>query len=183
MFLTDPPCVFTIRARRVFLMSFMQPRVFIANVYEVETEVGTELVLEDVAGKGATAEGLSQYLEGDRIESIELKENAVLGHLTAPGYMDQTELEVFETELEAWESLVENHPEVFRWGVEHAAENPTAHIYAPTEEAAMALQAAVQSLNGALLERDGVFIYAAIMDPQAASQELSEQGFEVEEAA
>jgi hypothetical protein len=163
-------------------MSFMQPRVFIANVFEVETDCGTEVVLEDVVGKDPSPEDFENYLEGE-YESHERFENAVLAHLTAPGYLDQTDLCRFETETEAWEYLVEQHPDAFTWQVETTAENPTAHIHAPTEEAALALRAAVQSVNGSNLEQDGTFLYAAVSDAEAASQELLDAGFRTEESA
>ena len=164
-------------------MSFMQPRVFTANVYAVNTEVGSELVLEETVGKNASREDFSQYVEGEEIGEVELIENAVLGHLTAPGYMDRTDFVVYNTEQEAWEDLIGIFPDAFTWSVEHSSENPTAHIYAACNEAAKALSEAVQSIDGSRLEVDGSFVYAVITSPEDATNELLDHGFETKEVS
>ena len=169
-------------------MVFMKPVVFVANAYVVETEMGTETVLEEVAGPGASHYSLAKFLEGSNISSVELKKNQVLGHLSASGYMDQTDVERFDSIQEAWNSLVDQYPEAFEFQVEFTAdqesgEMPTAHRHASCIEEALALRLAVQSVDGGHMELDGTFLYAPIADPQVAKDELEASGFTVIEDA
>jgi hypothetical protein len=84
-------------------MAFMQPVAERMVMYHVETNVGTELVPEDVCSKldcevcertgkvcSETEDALSPYLEGSEIQSVTRKEGWY-ARLSAPGYLDATD--------------------------------------------------------------------------------------------
>lgn len=80
-------------------MAFMVPEYFKGKAWVIETEIGGELVLDDVVPTTIDIEDLSDeelvgvfgdYLEGIEIYEIDV-ESGWFAHLTAPGYMDQTE--------------------------------------------------------------------------------------------
>jgi hypothetical protein len=183
--LTDLLAVVFSFLEKEITMGYMQPRVFVADVYYVETECGTEIVEASIVGDNPSHDDFLQYIQGETIEEVELQKNKVLGHTTAPGYLDQTDLSVFDTEAEAWEYLVEEYPGVFTWHVDTTAdpetENPLAWVYAPDETAALALRCAIQSIDGGRIEQDGSFLYAPIMSYKDAMEELEAAGFEVRE--
>ncbi len=88
-------------------MSFMQKQIWREDVWEVETSQGTELVPADLVGPKPSHEDFKDYLEGDEVYETELHKNKVLARMSAPGYMDQTCLLMFDTEQEAGLALTE----------------------------------------------------------------------------
>lgn len=98
---------------------FMQPTWGRETVYQVETNIGTETVPEDACGRLATdADGnvmpedlshLHDYCEG-KPESAE-RCTGWTAQLSAPGYMDQTDLTLHDSEDDAKRYLVEMYGE------------------------------------------------------------------------
>lgn len=86
-------------------MSFMRKNIYRADAYSVETNHGIEIVPVDVVGDKATAFDLKDFVEGSEIVDFERCNDKVLANMTAPGYMDSTELCMFDTEKEAEEYL------------------------------------------------------------------------------
>jgi hypothetical protein len=48
---------------------------------------------------------LRDYMEGTRLESVEIKSGGWIAHLSMPGYMDQTDPSRYDTLTEAIEGL------------------------------------------------------------------------------
>lgn len=148
-------------------MSHLVPRVFQDDLvmYEIGGE-GPFLLARGGLGalpftltdQDAVKDIVAKYIgleSGEEISGLEIKHQRWLAHLTAPGFLDQTEMDEFDTEAEAWDHLVSNHPEVFTWVVQGG----TAHIYMPSDAASKAMVDHVQSIRGSRLERDGEFVY------------------------
>ena len=107
-------------------MAFMQRQVVKGNWLRVETTQGTEFVsIADTSlfvrdshtlthpmtedEKHAAITKIQQYTEG---EPQEWENSTGYGaRLSAPGYLDCTPWNVFDTEQEAWDSLTESYPE------------------------------------------------------------------------
>ena len=89
-------------------MSFMKPQIKFAQYFEVETNQGTFIVPADVVDStmSAAPEAFADYVEGEVLgdDPIEVKEGW-LARLSAPGYMDCTDWNVFDTEEEAVQGL------------------------------------------------------------------------------
>jgi len=89
---------------------FMQPVVQFGEWYELETEMGTEVVPGDLVGSvdpdDDVMELFGDYIEGDDIYEVQLTKGYG-ARLSAPGYLDATEWTVFDTEQEAWDFLEE----------------------------------------------------------------------------
>lgn len=91
-------------------MSFMVPVVESEDYYSVDCNHGeTHIVPVSASGIVQTAGELADYVEGeiDEPEAEIVPQTGFLCQMTAPGYMDQTEWTAFETEIEAWEYLIE----------------------------------------------------------------------------
>jgi hypothetical protein len=91
---------------------FMQPVIWNDRFFEVETDIGLEYVEQALIGKTLhpSKSDLSDYIEGCEVISC----NAVDGwgaYLSAPGYMDRTELCVFASEQDAINYLIEYYSE------------------------------------------------------------------------
>lgn len=91
---------------------FMKPEVYKGKYFEVETNVGTEIVPAEVLDRGVTAvfvEDLYDYLEGDPNDPNELcaAKDGWLARLQAPGYLDCTSWSAHKTEKEALDYLEE----------------------------------------------------------------------------
>lgn len=88
-------------------MAFMEPEVIRGYGYIVETNDGSSFVVPAAILEGKpTAHNLMQYAPenvGRRHQSHE-KVKGFFAHLTAPGYLDQTDWEFLETqaEVDAW---------------------------------------------------------------------------------
>lgn len=94
-------------------MAFMQPYVYRADYFVVETSIGSEIVPADVIGRtcATAAEAFADYCEGsivDPDECVPIK-NGFLARLSAPGYMDCTDWSAHETEAEARAYLVDTY--------------------------------------------------------------------------
>jgi hypothetical protein len=102
-------------------MSFMQPQIELGEWYQVETNYGTETVPADLIdlplkldetattdnhGLAHMAEALRDYLEGTQVREI-TRIKGYGARLSAHGYMDCTEWNVFETEQAAKDYLDE----------------------------------------------------------------------------
>jgi hypothetical protein len=92
---------------------FMQPEVWQDDVWEISANHGeTHYVPCSVCPDGL---GLADYVEGtidtddDDLNLVERRNNVWCARLSAPGYMDQTDLSVFNTEDEAREYLAETY--------------------------------------------------------------------------
>lgn len=96
--------------------TFMEPQVTDERLWaEIETNEGTSIVPADVlSGKELAAakigdfDPLLKYTEGSRVYSDQSR--LVRGYgvqLSAPGYMDATEWEVFPTQAEALQRAIE----------------------------------------------------------------------------
>lgn len=89
-------------------MEFMQKQINYNRWFIVETNQGTEAILQDLIGKtlNPSKKELQPFIEGNEIYSV----NVVDGYgarLSAPGYLDCTEWVVFETEEQAKQYLDE----------------------------------------------------------------------------
>jgi hypothetical protein len=98
-------------------MGFMEPQITDKERWaQVETNCGTEFVpLEQLGltlpdGIGACTELLRDYLEGNRVFSVQEREGYG-ARLSAPGYLDCTEWAIFDTEEEARAYLEETYGE------------------------------------------------------------------------
>jgi hypothetical protein len=94
-------------------MAFMQKQVFHGGYFEVDTDMGTEIVPSYLIGRtmDTHVEAFLNYLEGKPLDddaSIEYQEGW-LARLSAPGYMDCTEWSVHKTEQEALAYLDETY--------------------------------------------------------------------------
>lgn len=101
------------RFESAFTNSFMQPQIEFGYYFEVETNVGTEIVPADVIGRTCDThvEALLNYLEGDPLDDdveVPLKEGW-LARMHAPGYMDCTEWSAFATRAEAEDYLLDTY--------------------------------------------------------------------------
>ena len=90
-------------------MGFMEPEIYHGAYYSVETDCGTEIIPEDVAGRVNHNSDLQDYCEGKILEPLEYvtRNGGWLGRLSAPGYLDCTPWGVYDTEQEAIDSLQE----------------------------------------------------------------------------
>lgn len=101
------------RFESAFIDSFMQPQIEFADYFEIETNIGTEIVPADVIGRTCAThvEALLGYLEGEPLdddEEVPLKEGW-LARMHAPGYMDCTEWSAFATLAEAENYLLDTY--------------------------------------------------------------------------
>ncbi len=106
-------------------MAFMQPQIYRAEYFKVDTSMGTEIVpcdvvrlpfavnfaaggvfTEDSSGWQHLVRALAPYVEGSEIYSV-CPESGYLARLSAPGYMDCTDWSDHATEDEAREYLRE----------------------------------------------------------------------------
>ena len=87
---------------------FLQPVIFQDRFFEVDTNAGIEWVEQALIGKTTepTKAELHDFIEGTRVYSCRLFDGYG-AYLSAPGYLDRTDLCVFETEMEAIQYLVE----------------------------------------------------------------------------
>ena len=85
---------------------FMKPVIYCGRFFECETSYGTEFIDQDLIGKTMepTEKELGQYTEGLKPEFIQVIDGYGC-YLSAPGYLDRTELTVCETEQEAIDTL------------------------------------------------------------------------------
>lgn len=85
---------------------FMKPVIYYGRFFECETDYGTEFVDQDLIGETAnpSAKELEQFTEGFKPEFVQVVDGYGY-YLSAPGYMDRTELSVCETEQQAIDSL------------------------------------------------------------------------------
>lgn len=92
-------------------MAFMQPKIYRADYFKVNTSCGTEIVPCDVIGltMNVHVDALLNYLEGTPDDPEELCEvsTGYLARLSAPGYLDCTDWSAHATEDEAREYLRE----------------------------------------------------------------------------
>ena len=187
----------TAQAASTIKAAFMQPQVFKGDVLVVETDDGTSYI------PGADAKGLmvetrnsspeevntavAEFLGMDdgSVSEVSIEKGKWLARSSAPGYMDQTDYSMFDSEEEAWEYLIDMDASLFTWTVELTAsddEGGTAHIYMESDAAAKAMQKAVQSIGGAKLERDGDFVYAPLSgNGEDVMSDLDGMGFSTEE--
>lgn len=91
-------------------MGFMQRQIELGDWYEVETDNGSEIIPADLVGTNPRLEDFELYCEGKPRE-FELKKNKYGARLSAPGYMDKTDWDIFDTEDEAKKYLEETYPE------------------------------------------------------------------------
>lgn len=102
-------------------MSFMKPEIISQTVWILETNFGTETVLTDVQdfnellldeddddNKRMLTETFSDFIEGNEVYSGERKDVWTY-RLSAPGYLDATDMGTAETEEEAIRSLLETY--------------------------------------------------------------------------
>ncbi len=100
-------------------MSFMVPVVESEEYYSVDCNHGeTHIVPVSASGIVQTAGELQQYVEGeiDDPDAEIVPQTGFICQMTAPGYLDQTDWSAFETEVEAWEYLLD---EQGNWEDEH----------------------------------------------------------------
>jgi len=184
----------TSRARR---QSFMQAQVFKGDVLVVETDDGTSYIPGDDAKKlmietrNSSPEevnlAVEEFLGLDEgsVSDVSIAKGKWLARSSAPGYMDATDYSMFDSEEEAWSYLIDMDPSLFIWTVELTAsdeEGGTAHSYMESDDAAKAMKAAVQSVGGSNLERDGNFVYVALSgNGEVVMDELAHMGFSTEE--
>ena len=96
-------------------MGFMEKQVYFDTYFEVETNIGTEIVPSDVIGRTCAThvEALLDYLEGDPLDPDELCElhEGWIARMSAPGYMDCTSWTAHKSVEEADEYLEEMYGE------------------------------------------------------------------------
>lgn len=183
--------------RKAVKARFMQPQVVKDDVLVVETDDGTVYIPASEARglmtqartsspeemNSAVAEFLD--LDTDAVLDVSIEKGKFLARASAPGYMDKTDWSMFDTEIEAWEYLIDMDASLFTWTVEltaDAEEGGTAHIYMDSDAAAKAMQDAVSSLGGSKVERDGNFVYVGLTgNGEEVMQELQDMGFDTEE--
>lgn len=90
-------------------MSFMQPRVWHATYYIVETSNGTEYIDANLIYGAPSIDKLAPFCAGKIIDEDTTWEERTgwLAQMSAPGYMDQTDVCGYDTEEEALEALLE----------------------------------------------------------------------------
>lgn len=160
-------------------MSFMKPVVVHTLALVVETRCdGTVIVPVD------SPDEKPAMFAADDVLSFEVR-RGFAARLSAPGYMDATDWSLHDTEAEAWASLVEEYPEAFTFVVELTADDDagTAHIYAPSDEAADAIRDALGSVCGQTIEQDGDFLYVSLAgldedERDAIRDEIEAAGFD-----
>jgi hypothetical protein len=95
----------------------MVPRVWQCDVWEIDGNQGTAYVPADAVGI-ARIDGViddrrvgkfADYYDGQTIYSATYRTGVWCARLSAPGYMDQTDVSVFETRAEAEAYLVETY--------------------------------------------------------------------------
>jgi len=97
--------------------AFMQPQIWEGDFYSIEGDDGTAFVDASVIGDitivdegdpgfDDMVDAVKDYYEGDEVYSVE-KIHGWGAWLSAPGYMDRTDLGVYDTEKEAKESLMD----------------------------------------------------------------------------
>lgn len=90
-------------------MGFMQKQIEEGFYFEIETNIGTEIVPAGVIGRYAAThiEAFANYLEGEPLDDDELVpvKHGWLARMSAPGYMDCTEWSAFATKQEAEDYL------------------------------------------------------------------------------
>jgi hypothetical protein len=87
---------------------FMQPVIYAGRFFEVETNHGSEYVDQDLIGLTAYPEHREffDYIDGSQVYEYRLIDGYG-AYLSAPGYMDRTELCVFASEQNAINYLIE----------------------------------------------------------------------------
>ena len=90
----------------LYANEFMKPVIYYGRFFEVETSYGTEFIDQDLIGKTMrpTEKQLGEYCNGERPEFVQVVDGYGF-YLSAPGYMDRTELSVCETKQQAIDSL------------------------------------------------------------------------------
>ena len=81
---------------------FMQRVLYKDRFFEVDTDLGTEWLDQELIGKttNPTHSALQQYLEGTEIYSVTVVDGWG-AYLSAPGYLDRTSLVVFNRKQDA----------------------------------------------------------------------------------
>lgn len=87
----------------------MEPMIWKGDFWAVETSDGLAFVEDEIMGWLPTLEDFREYTEGDP-ESFQ-RVKGWGAYLTMPGYLDRTDLAVFNTEDEAIEHLLEQADE------------------------------------------------------------------------
>lgn len=86
----------------------MVPAYWKGQLWKVETDQGVYFVFPDQVSKDPANEEFADHVQGE-IELIEMTEEGWFCHMSAPGYLDQTEWEgPFATRAEARCHIVEN---------------------------------------------------------------------------
>ena len=83
----------------------MIPIGWYGRFWVVETSYGTEFLDGELIGDEPVLDDFTDYVDGEP-ESFESREGWGC-YLSMPGYMDRTDLSVFDTELQAIEYLLE----------------------------------------------------------------------------
>jgi hypothetical protein len=92
----------------------MKPEIFEGEYFQVDTSTGTEIVsASDFGVLRADVEAalLTPYLEGEPTDPLEVvqRKSGWLGRMSAPGYMDRTDWNVFDTQWQARTYLIANY--------------------------------------------------------------------------
>lgn len=156
----------------------MKPEVVTGRWFEVEcSDGGTDMVPFELIGEtDPKLDAFNDYVESEPV-SFELK-SGVGARFSASGFLDATPWSVYDTAVEAWTALIDEDASAFTW----LTDENGAHIHMPSCDAAAAMVAAVQSLAGTMLERDGCLVYCLhIDDDSPLVTELKNQGFTVSE--
>jgi hypothetical protein len=104
----------TIKGLARLVQQFMTPAIWNGDCWEVSANHG-ETYYVDAGVAGSDPSCLADYVEGtidtddDGKPSAELRRDVYLCQLSASGYMDQTDLAVFDTLAEAEDYLVETY--------------------------------------------------------------------------
>jgi len=90
----------------IYANEFMKPVIYFGRFFECETENGTEFIDQELIGKTMhpTEKQLGQYTEGLKPTFSQVVDGYGY-YMSAPGYMDRTELSVASTEQDAIDSL------------------------------------------------------------------------------
>jgi hypothetical protein len=177
---TETPAPTMVQEASPVQAGHMQPSVFRSDALVIETAEGTSfLPASEVGGSDAAAVAAFLDMPVDDIIDVEHKTNQWFAHLTAPGYMDQTDLGIHRTEKEAWSDLIQNYPEAFTWAIDGS----TVGFHGESDAAAEAMQENVQSIGSSHIERDGSFCYAPTGAGDDDMADMMEQGHSESEAA
>jgi hypothetical protein len=84
-----------------FAGEFMQPRVWQGDCWLVNTVQGTYFIPRDTLDRAGV---LAAYTE---VTSLDLMRNVWMAQLSAPGYLDCTEVVAYDTEEDALDALLE----------------------------------------------------------------------------